>query len=397
MDKLFSSNNFLRVIAVILSIILWLSVQFPNNTQTAVQPVTHIDKFPRPVHVETAANMVVTSVKPAVATLQVKESLLTTALSQQMLNVEILADAKKLGPGTHQVSVQAIHAPPINYQLNPTKITITLAKKATEQRTVKVVLKGSVKQGYKMGDPSSTVNTVSLIGATQKLRQVTKVEAVVQVNGASSDLSEQVDLVPVDNSGTTVQGVTVSPATATVNVPIQSPETTASIHPQIVGTPAPGYAVAGVSVQPNSVKLFGENAPVNVQLPVDVSGLTATSTKKIGIPLGQTIQQARPEEVSVKVTIEQASSKAVKKLPIQIRNVKSTEVVQLGKTTTVDLRLTGPQSVMNTLSTSNITAYIDASKLTPNDTSAPILINTPKWVQVTQMSTTSVPVTVTKG
>jgi|GEM_PF-6211362 len=393
MDRFLANKTVLRIIAVALSVILWFGVQLANTH--APGGTNSLDKFPRPIQVQTAAGMVVTSIQPAVISLEVNDNLLTTALSEQMLNVEVVADARSLSAGTHVIQLKALNIPPIQYQLNPSTVTITLAHKDTASKAVKIVLQGKAKAGFTVGDPSSNVSSVTLSGAKNELNQVAEVQAVVQLNGASSNLSEQVDLTPVDHNGQTVSNVTVNPATATINIPIQSPETNVVLNPVPVGTPMAGYTIAGITVSPSNVKAYGENAPSQIQLPVDVSGLNSTQTLTLSVPQNSNISQLSPAKVSVTVSIEPSETKKLTSIPIQVRNLKSGQQVILPGATNVTIQVTGPKSVMDALSTSDVTAYIDASKLTAKDSQATVLVNTPQWVTVTQLSSTQVPVQVT--
>lgn len=393
MGRLLSNNNVLRIIAVLLSIILWFSVQYPGQTNGA--QASNTDRFPIAVKVEAPAGMVVTSVQPSTAAVVIHENAASLPqLSEQMLNVSLVADARKLGPGSHQIPLTALHMPLVNHTIAPAIVTVTLAKQATITHAVKVQLSGAPANGYSVGTPNVSVSTVRLSGAKSELNAVSQVLAEVDVQGATKDISEQVSLLAIDSNGQTVNGVAVSPATATVSIPISAPTSTSALTASLVGTPAAGYAVSSVTLSPSSVTVYGQGAQSTIQIPVDVSGLQTNKTEKVAVPLKSGNQNAEPNAVTASITVEASQSATLNGETIRTQNVASGRSVQFTGTSAVTIHVTGPQSVIKNLSSADVVPYIDLKGLKPGTHTVHIQVEVPAWVQVTQLSQVTTQVTI---
>ncbi len=393
MDRLLSNNNVLRIIAVLLSIILWFSVQFPGQSTNAL--TSNADRFPIPVKVEASSGMIVTAVQPSTAVVVINDDAGSLPqLSEQMLGVSIVANAQNLGPGKHQVTLTAEHMPLVQHTIVPATVSVTLAKQVSVSHSVKVQVSGSPASGYTVGTPTLSISSVQLSGAKSVLKSVSQVIAEVDVQGATQDISEQVSLLPVDSNGEPVTGVTTSPATATVSIPITAPTNTVTLNPSITGTPAAGYAVSGVTLSPSSITVYGPGAPSTIQVPVDVSALRGTKTEKISIPLLSNNQKAAPSTVQATIQVEPSQSTTFKGITIHTQNVPSGATVQFTGASAVNIQVTGPASVISNLAQSDIVPYIDVTGLKPGTHIVHVQVDVPQWVQVTQLSHVTVPITI---
>jgi YbbR domain-containing protein len=394
-DKFLANNNVLRIVAIILSCILWFAVQ-PSPDSGAVTTDTGVSKFPVAVHVEAPDDTVVTRVEPSTAIIVVHDSVLgVQALAEQMLNVELVADVRGLGPGSHDVPLQAVHMPPVQYEIDPSTVTVQISDRATTTRPVHVVVRGNPATGYSVGQATCDVQNVQVTGARQVLDRVASVAAYVSVQGATKDVSAQVSLAAVDARGNPVTGVTLSPTTANVSVPIVAPHRQVRLRLEVTGTPAAGYDVAGLTVEPNTVTLYGTNLPATVTLPVDVSRLNRTRTLQLKVQLPDGAVQAEPAVVAVKVRLESSATKSFT-VPIVIRNSPAGETVALTDKTQVSVQISGPQSQVKRLTADDVKAYIDAKELKPGDKKANVQVDVPDGIKVTQLSDARVAVKVTK-
>ena len=83
-------------------------------------------------------------------------------------------------------------------------------------RTIRVVVdRGDVPAGLEIGAPIITPTTVEAQGPESRLRLVTRAVARVRIDPSGIDVSEQVDLIPVDVDGQPVSAVELSPGSAT--------------------------------------------------------------------------------------------------------------------------------------------------------------------------------------
>ena len=401
MDRFLKNDLALRIVAVVLSVILWLTVTAQTSGPSTPTPTGVSEPFPYSVHLQLDPGMVVTTIdKPTAVVVVHGDSIDLTSLPAEMLSVVVTGDVKGLGAGRHVVKLQALGMPPVNYTISPSTVTVVLGKKDTVNKSIQVQVEGNAADGYNVGDVSTDVQTVTVSGVKDAVDQVAYVQAQVSVQGAKQTVTKVVDLRAVDSKGNPVSGVDVSPSSATVTVPVQSPRAQVSVVPQISGVPAAGFAVADVSVSPTLIQVAGTPAATSnmtsVDAPVDVTGFRKTQTVRVDLPLRTGITALHPHTIAVTVTIEPVASKTLTGVPVTIQNVPTGEKVSLSGIPTVTLSIAGPKSIIDKFSLKDVVIYVDASHLKVGDTSGTLVVSVPDWVQVTQLSLETVPVTVTQ-
>lgn len=399
MDRFFNNNLVLRIVAIVLACILWFTVNAPQTAQNPGQSASGVKDFPYAVHVNLPQDMMVTEIDHPTVVIEVKGNLVnTSSLPSAMMGVEVVADATGLSPGKHALTLKALNMPAAEYSIIPQTVNVTLEKKVTASKPVQIHVSGTPAKGYQVGQVQPDVDTVQVSGVSSAVSRVVAVTADISVKGAKTTVSHTLTLQPVDKNGNAVTGVEVDPINVTTVVHIEPPQVGINLTPEIFGTPAPGYAVSGISLAQASVNV---TAPpdvtaklTNINLPVDVSGLKSTTTLDVPIVPQAGWTHVDPGTVQVTVDIAKSASRTFTKVPLQVLNVPPGLTVTLGKPNTLDIRVSGPAPVISQLQTSDITAYIDASKLSTNDTSALVTVSVPDFVTVTQMSQTTVALSV---
>jgi YbbR domain-containing protein len=177
------------------------------------------------------------------------------------------------------------------------------------------------------------------------------------------------DVVAYDASGNVVEGVLLSPRSAVAILPILDAATvkTVPVIPTVIGHPMSGYAVASGSCTPAIVMVTGTAAVLSrVQavstVAVDVSGKSTSLTKQVNLILPQGVSLlGGSKAVSSHVVIEQVVVLAIPDVPIEIRGAGSGWQVSLG-TTSASVLISGTNSVVMALHSSQIKAYVDVSQ-----------------------------------
>jgi YbbR domain-containing protein len=161
-------------------------------------------------------------------------------------------------------------------EIAPVEVSVSLDRLAV--RTVRVVVeRGDIPPGLEIGVPTVAPSTVQAQGPESRLRLVTRAVAQVRIDPSGIDVSEQVDLVPVDADGRAVEAVELSPGAATVEIEVSTVETsrTVPVSPDLVGSLPAGLVLNTVTVEPAVVTLYG---------PPDVlAGITSVPTEPIAM------------------------------------------------------------------------------------------------------------------
>jgi YbbR domain-containing protein len=178
-------------------------------------------------------------------------------------------------------------------------------------RTIRVVVdRGEVPTGLEIGSPNVMPTTVQAQGPESRLRLVTHALARVRIDPSGIDVSEQVDLVPVDVDGEPVSAVELSPSTASVEIEVSTAETskTVPVAPDLEGTLPPGLTLSSITSDPATVTLFGPPevlaGVVSVATePIDLGTVTADGVIDATLVLPEDTRLAGDAEPSVALTI----------------------------------------------------------------------------------------------
>ena len=154
---------------------------------------------------------------------------------------------------------------------------------------------GTVPDGLTLGDTKVDPPSVVITGPKSVVDQVVAARADVQIQPGGIDVDQDVKLVPVDALGNAVSPVDVTPATARVVIPVFSDRQTRTlpVNAILAGTPAAGFEIASVTVQPLAVAVAGD-ADQLTQLvrvdtaPVPLTGISSdlTTSVELALPTG---------------------------------------------------------------------------------------------------------------
>lgn len=404
MDRFLRNNNVLRILALVLACILWLAVHAPADVQAQNSNATSgvTQGYKKPVHVEVSSNMVVTSLNYSESVVNVTTSsyLQLAKMPSQMNQVQLVVNARGLGPGTITLPIAANNMPSDiqSFTLKPPTVTLVLEKKKTVERPVDVQIKGAVAKGHTVGKLNVNAQSIEISGAPELVNKVKRLVGTVDVGGLNSTQTKIVDVVPVDANGNQVHNVDLSPSSVSVNIPVQPMQEKVTLQPEVTGIPAPGYSVAGVKLdntQVSEVGLAQSDLPKSgLNVPIDVSGLSHSTTQNVPVPLLQGMTKVTPDKVSATVSIQPSATIVFKQVTVSVQNEPKGMNVKLPNNPKIDITLTGPANIVQNLSAGNVQAYVDASNLKTGSTQASITVTVPKWVDVTDMSQRTVTVQV---
>ena len=195
-------------------------------------------------------------------------------------------------------------------EYDPSRIIVQVDRIVTATVPVRAVL-GPVPAGFEIGKPVLSVSQATVRGPASVVRRVSEVQAHVQIDPSGIDVNRTVDLEPVDALGQSLSLVDTDPTNVQVRVPVFTNRQTRSVpvHPVVTGTPAAGFAIASVSVDPLVVAVEGDaNDLSGLDLadtaPVTISGASSDVTQIVGLALPNGVQAVG--DVSVRVTVKLA-------------------------------------------------------------------------------------------
>ena len=286
-------------------------------------------------------------------------------------------------------------------EISPPEVTVRLENVTSRTVPVRTQLVGTPPRGFEAGDPLIEPAEAVVTGAQTLVARVDAVEADVNLTGVRSDFQETLLLQARDDLGGNIQGVEVEPESAAVRIDITQLEFSGPliVRPNVAGTPAAGYNVTAISVDPAIVIVAG---PADVFQNIDpvagimtdavsIDGATADVIRTVALqlPPGATAQFST---VTVRVTIAPAQGTFSFTVPIETANLAAELVANLEETT-VEVVLTGPVPSLSVLTVDQLAATVDLSDLEAGEHEVSVQVQAPAGITVTSVTPAQVRVT----
>jgi YbbR domain-containing protein len=395
--RFFLGNLPLKIGAVLLAVILYGAMVALQSTQ----------QWPGTIAVEVVGKPADTTIVdpqsiPPVSEIRYIASA-DVPISQSIFRATVdLTNAKPSASESLFVKVKLVAEDPriqiIDYK--PQQIPIKL--EPIIHKTVSVVVdKGPVPSGLQPGAPSVTPSTVDISGASSIVGSVAYVLASVHIDNSGLDVNTDVDLIAKDASNATVNNVTFSPRTVHVQMLVGSQIRTEPlpVDPAITGTPAAGYVVTSIDVNPLSAAVSGQadalaalNGKASTQ-PISVAGATGDVTKTVNLALPSGVASTVGP---ITVTVHLASPQTTRSVSVGVvlLGARADRIYNLS-TPSVIVTLGGATAALNAFDTSTLVATVSVGTLDAGAHTLILTITVPPGIKVVTISPASIVVTVT--
>jgi YbbR domain-containing protein len=214
------------------------------------------------------------------------------------------------GPTTVPVNVESVDPRFQVVSAEPPVVQVTLDPVKTRFGIPVHVVTNPTPEGLDVRPAVVVPETVAVRGPGSVVDRVTEVQANVIIEPNGLDVDREVELVPVDALGDRLTPVDVNPPTAQVTIAVFSDleSRPLPVTPVLSGTPAAGYEVVGIAVDPLIVSVEGDadailgltEAPTAA---VSVNGVTQTVVQEVGLDLPEGVQPAAGSDSTVRVTV----------------------------------------------------------------------------------------------
>lgn len=306
-------NGGLAVASVLLSLMLW-AVVYPQHlpaekTRQLVAKVSYVGLPSSLIVTQQPTTLNVTATGP-------EEKL--KAIDEDRLEFVVSLDKAKAGRNRYVATV----TPPAYKDLFPTveSVPFVIEDLETKSMTVHVEPQGQLSDPVMAIDEYITdPSTVVASGPKSAIEEL----ASAQVHFDLRDVqfgeanAKYVGVEPVLADGSVSALISIEPKVVKVTptiaaAPVQKP---VSISPQIGGSVADGFVMAGFSVSPNVATIRGPSRIVNsiIQLatdPIDIDGLTATKEFEVALRLPRGVTVTGKKTVKVRVLVNKSPEAA---------------------------------------------------------------------------------------
>jgi len=285
-----------------------------------------------------------------------------------------LADVVPTGdPVTLDISVEAVDDRVRVLDFEPKRITVTIDQLDTKTVPVRVEL-GVVPSGLDVGEPVIDAETVTVSGPKSIVATVTEAQAPINIDATGIDVDELVNLVAIDKAGNELgvdSRVEINPPQVRVQVQVFTDRRskTLPVTPNVVGTPAAGFEVASVEVDPSVVSVQGDaNDLASLDRadtePISISGASSEVTQDVGFALPSGVQALGVTTVQVTVKLRPITATRTFEAGLVVVGARSDLVYSLS-TDHVLVTIGGSIAELDRLSGTNIVLNLDVSGLEP--------------------------------
>ncbi|MEX1052132.1 MAG: CdaR family protein [Patescibacteria group bacterium] len=206
----------------------------------------------------------------------------------------------------------------------PEKVVVTI--EPVIKKTVPVALRTSGSAGDQLipGEPVFTPDKVEIAGPKTVINDISQVYAQIKLNGETETIELAVALVALNASGEVISSVEAVPAQTNVKLPLvkAGASKTVGIRPVLTGSPAAGYWISGISLDPAIITVQG-SADVLTALKdvptagISVANLTQDSSQTITLDFPAGVTPAGTI-TTVKITIKLSKTDTTKAISPEI-------------------------------------------------------------------------------
>ncbi len=305
--------------------------------------------------------------------------------AKQSPSQDITVDLSDLKPGMHKVNIKYNQIlPSIEYKVNPSVATVMIYPKVSETRTLDtdILNQDSLDSKLVLKNVNLDTDKVVIKGAEHRLKEVSTVKALVDIENLISQEEGTVELndIPLkayDKNGDAVD-VEIVPSKVSAEVTIDSPSKELPIRVIPNGEISFGYAISEITTNESRVTVYGSESALDklryVPVYIDVKDLNTDRQYKQEIKRPVGVRSMSVNNITINVKLGKSVDKEVNDVSIEYRNLSDEYTVQglSAADTKVSVVLKGVNTVLDTIKTEDITAYLDLDGYTEGEHEVPV-------------------------
>jgi YbbR domain-containing protein len=356
------------LIALILAVIVWVSAVIasdPNEEHILGRPV-QID-----IIGQDPALQIMDEIPRNLTLVLRAPSSVWSQLNNDPQSVRAWVDLSNLGPGVHDVPVQIQITPNLVrlVQQDPEQLSVTLESIVSQVLPVTLTVEGEPPVGYQVQTPILNPSDITITGPKSLVDQVKEARVSIDITNANQSVITEETPLLYDAENKLVSGLTVSPDTVKVTQPITllGGYRYVIIRTVSTGQVANGYRLTNIYVAPVGVVVFSadpelvNNLPGFVETqPIDLTGKEDDFETLVDLNLPAGISIVGDPKVLVQVSIAGIESSLAISLPVEVIGLAPGLQAEVAPTV-VDVILSGPVPVLNTLGPADVRVVIDVS------------------------------------
>lgn len=307
-------------------------------------------------------------------TLRAPSSVWEQLLSGEKDKIRAIIDLAGKGEGKYDLPIQVqIETQPVRIlSVTPNTATISLEALISKSFDLTLTLAGEPAVGYRAGDAVISPNEVIVSGPKSIVEQVDRVRVFVSLAGIRESIDQSLFVQALDETNQLVNNISLNPDSAIVTIPVSQQGGYRDLAVKVVvqGQVANGYRLTNISVFPPVVTVYSTDSVlvndlpgVLETIPLELENANEDLSTRLSIPLPEGVSLVGEQTVLVQVGISAIqSSLPISDKTIEVEGLEEGWSVQLAPNT-VDVILSGPLPLLDTLSPQDVQVIIDVSGL----------------------------------
>ena len=393
-DRLMDSKWFLRGLALVLALLLYVTAFIDDNgtiSGTNVNGNTRTETIENvPVVLYYDEENLVVSNAPTHVNVIVEGPSSFVQSAKNLRDFVVFLDLTDAKLGNQRVNFEVAEiSDRLKVSVQPASAMVNVQEKVTKEFVVEAQYsKGMFEDGYTPEEPIIEPKTVKITGGKDIIDSIAYVKATVESDKKISETYNTRASVTVLDKNLNKLDVVVEPNRVNVTIPVVSPNKTLPVKVKQVGELKGGIYIKSMIPAVREVVVFGKKSVLNnlseIELEVDVSDIKESKVIKVPVKLPEGLTGVSPETIDVEVTIDTEDTVNLEGIPIKITGLGrqfnlSFLNPQNGQ---VNVRVTGPSEVLKGLKASDIEALIQVSDLEEGQHNVEIIINGPQNIRL---------------
>ena len=285
----------------------------------------------------------------------------------------VTADLEGLGPGAHDVPVEAsIEKEPSKIlSVEPDTLRVEIDARASRIVPVRVQVEGAPEVGYVSRSTVVRPRDVTVRGPTSYVTQVVEAFTTLSIEGAEENIEETLSVRPRDAAGDSVPYVSLTPDSVEVSIPIEPSgyHSTLAVKAVLTGEVASGYRVTDISIDPPTVTIFGDPADLAAleegfieTKPINVAGAQDDVIVRPGLGVPPKVTVVPGQQVEVQVSVEAIESSLTITSTPELQGLEPAYTATLSPDV-VQVVLNGPLPRLEALQRGDVRVVLDLFEL----------------------------------
>ena len=336
--------------------------------------------YPQPIDIEIIGLdpdlTIVNEISQAVTlTIRAPSSIFSQLESDRNL-INVTLDLSGLDTGVHTLTpqVNVSLTPSEVVRMNPATVFIKLDSIVSTEFPIQVNMIGNPAIGFDVEAPELSQDSVTITGSQSVVNSVEQVVAEVSIVDASESIQRTVDVIALDAEGNQVEGLTMSPNSVQVSVPVTQRGGYRTVVVKIVtsGQIESGYRLTNIFSNPPTVTVYSSNPELVESVPgfvettpINLNGANEDLEIRVSLNLPEGINVVGSQNITVQIGIDPIeSSVSFANIPVQVEGLAEGLQAEVSPEN-VDVFLSGPVDLLEELSPSSLIVIIDLENRDP--------------------------------